>query len=1333
MAPTPDAALKSPPRSAAASTFAHLHLHSEYSLLDGGNRLDRLIARIKELGMDTVAVTDHGNLFGAVSFYTKAKAAGIKPILGIEAYVAPKDRTLREYTGVADGGFHLVLLAENMVGWKNLLKLSSDSFINGYYFKPRMDKSTLEQWTGGLIAINGHLGSSLAHHMMQFVRTQDQVHWKAAVDEAKWHKKTFGVNDAGEPNFFIELQRHDTPEQDEINPHLVKLAKELDLPIVCDNDAHFLLDDDHDAHDSLICISIGKTKDTEQRMRYSKELYVKSAQQMCDIFHDFPEALENTVRIGDRCNVDLNFDENHAPVVKIELDAAIRDLPGSTPFEQASQFECEHQRGSTDWLTAFCSHIRLHPFDQQTDKDISADDLKIRCDEALRYLAEAGLVWRYGVEGVTDEIRARMERELKVLADKLISAYFLIVWDFVNEARGRGIPSNARGSGVGTMVGYVLGLSNACPVKYGLLFERFTDPDRTEYPDIDIDICQNGRQEIIEYVRQKYGHVAQIITFNVMKAKAAIRDVGRVLGVPLPEVDKVCKLVGNDLNVTLDSAFQKEPELRELYDGNPMHRSLYDTARRLEGMARHAGVHAAGVVVATQPLDNIIPLYKPGYGDDIPVVTQWDGPTVENVGLLKMDFLGLRTLSIIERARKLIKQSLSKDTIRKTIDPDGAKPDDWDPLDLERLDYGDTVVLDLFKRGETAGVFQFESGGMRNLLMAMKPDRLEDLIAANALYRPGPMDLIPDYNNRKHGREKVPTVHPIVDNITQETYGIMVYQEQVMQVLNQLGDIPLRQAYSIIKAISKKKEKTINEARAAFVDGAKEKGVDKSKSGELFDLILKFAGYGFNKSHSTGYAIVAFQTAYLKTYFPVQYMAALLTFESVSTEKVVEYMDECRKVLRPDGSRGIDVKPPAIGHSEVGFTVVFDKDETRDPNHGHIRFGLNAVKGVGEKAVRAIITQREKDGEFRSLYDFCERVPMSSVNRSTIEALIKCGAFDDVHEMDQRAAMCEALEDAIAAGQSRAADREAGQLNFFDALAAPDPATAAAPAVVKLPSTAPWNQREILEHEKAVLGLYVSSHPLNEHVDTLERFANVSIADISKLKADVSVTVGGMLTRVRTTFVKNGRSAGQKMAMITIEDKSGSIEGVIFSDGYATYAPLLESDKIVFLHAKVDRRREEPGLRIESVVPVEKAIAELTQTVQITLDEDRLRVPPTASDGNANDMDEVHFNGELKNLTMLLRQAEARNGAGAGLELRVRQNGNLVTLRVNGMRVRPSPDLPEHVATVLKSPGCCQLMGAARLTRSGRDVVHAGENDNRPKLQLQSHQQDEHCDSIDRY
>ncbi len=1187
--------------------FVHLHLHTEYSLLDGANRVDRLVARVAQLGMEAVAITDHGNIHGAVAFAEACRKKGIKPILGVEAYVAPGDRKDRTYTGVMDGGYHLVLLAETQRGWENLLYLCSEAYLTGFYYKPRMDREILESHGEGLIAISGHLGSELAHHLVEYEKNKHSGHWDAAVAAARWHAETFVGSDAG-PGFYVELQHH-ISEQNVINPHLIRLAEELELPLVCDNDSHFLLKQDHDAHDTLICISTGKFKSDPSRMRYPKDLYVKSPEEMRTIFEGTygdigKQACDNTLRIAERCNVDLPIGANHAPVVRVKIPGE-KDLP--------SHDDAAYGGDLTAWYKDYCSRFELVPFD---GGNVDADEVRAECDRSLRMLAEAGMVWRYGPgildskesggseEGEGDEAKwARLDRELGILRDKLISAYFLIVWDFVNWGRQQGIPALARGSGVGTMVGYVLGLSNACPVRYGLLFERFTDPDRSEYPDIDIDLCQNGRSDVIDYVRRKYGHVAQIITFGTLKARAAVRDVSRVLEVPLDRADAIAKLIPETLGITLDAALEQEPDLRKEYEKDEQVRRVIDTGRRIEGQARHSSVHAAGVVMATRPLHEIVPLYKQSNGGENEVVTQWDGPTCEKMGLLKMDFLGLRTLSTIERCRELIRESLDAKAIREAV-AGSPSVSGAHPLDLDRLTYDDPRVFEMFQRGDTTGVFQFESGGMRRLLMEMKPDRLEDLIAANALFRPGPMDLIPDYNKRKHGQAPVPKVHPIVDRYTAETYGVMVYQEQVMQIVHELGGIPLRAAYSLIKAISKKKEDKIAEARPVFVENSAKQGLDRKKASELFELILKFAGYGFNKSHSTGYAIVAYQTAYLRTYFPNQYMAAFLTFES-QAQKVSDwmpYLDDCRRTRFVDGSVGVEVRPPDINLSQAAFSVVYGEDEPRDALHGHVRFGLRAIKGAGEKAIDAIVLERdegqggcEEDGEeggaeargrepYTSMFDFCERVPGTVVNKSTIEALVKCGAFDSLHGRERRAAMVGTIDQACAAGQKLARDRAAGQGSLFGG---GGEVVEAEPVESPLADVPAWSEAETLRQEKDALGFYVSSHPLDVWKSWTSVFANHTIEEVRELPEGTRARMAVLVQDVRTIMVRSGRSAGQKMAILTIEDRGGTMEAVLFSDQYNKYQGLAQSDSLVFALGRTDRRRGDTQLVVERLAPID--------------------------------------------------------------------------------------------------------------------------------------------------
>ncbi|HYE02004.1 MAG TPA: DNA polymerase III subunit alpha [Phycisphaerales bacterium] len=1287
--------------------FVHLHLHTEYSLLDGGNRIDRLVDRVKELGMTAVGMTDHGNIHGAVAFYTACRDRGIKPILGVEAYVAPGDRRDRTYTGVADGGYHLVLLAENDTGWQNLLYLCSEAYLTGFYFKPRIDRELLARHSAGLIAINGHLGSEIGEHLLAFERTRDPKWWDKAVESARWHAAAFGPGapertdqqsprapgPAGPvavapspPRFYIELQHH-VPEQNVINPHLVRLARELGLPLVADNDAHFLRAEDHDAHDTLICISMGKAKQDPDRLRYTPELYVKSPAQMRALFESDAfgpagaEACDNTVRIAERCHVTLPLGANHAPMVRVRrrgsgTSPSLGSLEATAPqsLEAAGLphwSEPRFARDLTAWYRDYSEQFEVLPFrlDDAADEAHRAAQLaaaKHECDTALRLLAEAGLVWRYG-PGITApapggphaatpaaEIRARLDRELSILCDKNIAAYFLIVWDFVSWGRSQGIPALARGSGVGTMVGYVLGLSNACPVRYGLLFERFTDPDRSEYPDIDIDLCQDGRARVLGHVRAKYGHVAQIITFGTLKARAAVRDVGRVHGLPLPDTDRLAKLIPEQLGMTLDDALAQEPDLRKLYDADDRVRAVVDTARILEGQARHASVHAAGVIVATRPLHEVVPLYKQSGAGEHEIVTQWDGPTCEKMGLLKMDFLGLRTLTVIERCRQMIRAGLPEQAIWAAVgrgaeypghaaaSQDGrapgappaapGAPEQLDtstphPLDLDRLCFSDQRVFELFRRGDTTGVFQFESPGMRRLLQDMRPDRLEDLIAANALFRPGPMDLIPDYNRRKHAQDAVPTVHPIVDSFTAETYGVMVYQEQVMQIVHGLGGIKLRDAYSLIKNISKKKHDKIEKERPTFVAGAQQQGLTKAQAEDLFELILKFAGYGFNKSHSTGYAIVAYQTAYLKTYFPNQYLAAFLTYESQAS-KVSDwtpYLEDCKKTRFADldgapPHQGVEVRPPDVNLSQADFAVVFEPGEPRTARHGHIRFGLKGIKGVGDKAIESIV--RERDGgtpaargtpkPFSSLFDFCERVlsgqPATGsggavLNKATLEALIKSGAMDSLHGRAARSAMTASLEAAVGAAQKAAADKAAGQGGLFG-LGAPPAGAPAPPAEIHLAKAAAWTELETLAKEKEALGFYVSSHPLQRWAAWSGIFRTAQLADLPQAKQDQRVVVPALVQSVRTLIVKSGRSAGQKMAIVTFEDLTGSVEAVLFSDCYLQFDQLLRPDEMVFVLGRVDHSRAggrgadrapadaqpqeaKPQIVVERIVPID--------------------------------------------------------------------------------------------------------------------------------------------------
>ena len=1233
------------------SSFVHLHVHTHYSLLDGACRISDLVKRVKALGMDSIAITDHGCMFGVIEFFNECKKEGIKPILGMEAYMAPGDRRDKS-TAHGESAYHLLLLSANLEGYHNLKKLSSIAYKEGFYYKPRIDKEVLRAHSNGLIATSACLGGEVAS---AFIKRD----MKAAREVAETYLDIFGPE-----RFFIEVQKH-IPEQDAVNPELAELARKVGAGLVGTNDVHFLNKEDHFAHDVLCCISMGRLVSDENRLKYPTQLYLKSPDEMREAMAGFPEAMDNTVRIAAMCNLDLDFTKRYAPVYKVPKEklrgnhlvgSALAD--GIIPATIAS--------GSSE-----ISSAKADP-----TKAATADD-----ETYLRQLCDDGLIWRYGTTEVSPEVRQRLDYELAVIVKKNFCSYFLIVWDFCNFARDNGIPVGARGSGVGTMVGYLLGLCNVDPIKYNLLFERFMDPSRNEMPDIDIDICQDGRQKIIDYVRNKYGHVAQIITFGTLAAKAACKDVGRVMGVPLAEIDKLTKLIPGIPGMTLDKAMAKVPDLEKLYNENPTIKQVIDIAKRLEGLCRNAGCHAAGVIIADQPLDDIVPLYK---DSDDNILTQFEGPIAEKCGLLKMDFLGLRTLSSITRSLDLEKKTREERPMRWSPNQPEPPLDEHGRIDIEKIDLHDKNVLALFCRGETRGIFQFESGGMQDLLMKMQPDRLEDLIAANALYRPGPMELIPTYCNRKHGREPVPKVHPIMDKILEETYGIMVYQEQVMQIFNQLGGIELSSAYKLIKAISKKTGEVIAKMQPEFIKGTMAKGVGKEKAEEIFELILKFGGYGFNKSHSTRYAIIAFQTAYMKTYHPVEYMSAVLTYEMGSTEKVVEYIEECRRLTMPDGSKGIKVLPPDVNISDKDFTPVYvqtttpggkrKKAETK--TEGVIRFGMMAVRGVGEKAVEAIIAQRVEKGEFTSIFDFTERVDMRQVTRGTIEALVKCGAFAGKNNA-KRAALLQVVEKAIEMGQQSQNDKRSGQLNMFAGPAAPSAPSAASMVGGALPDVEEFKSADLLKMEKELLGFYITSHPLTEHQAALDRYTTASTKEAMACSEGTEVTIGGMISRLKKTVTKNGRSAGQQMAIITLEDLDGQIDGTLFAETYAQvcakYPNAVSIESIVFVKGKVDKKRETPSILVNEMIPITDATPRLTTAVVLKLD--RGRVTPDV----------------VKQLPQLIKQ----NKGNLPIYLQVPYNGSgMVTMRFgNELALKPVDSAVSELDQLLGS-GSVQLVGA---------------------------------------
>ncbi len=1073
--------------------FVHLHVHSHYSLLDGACQIKDLVKAAAAAGMDSLALTDHGNLFGAIDFYNTARAEGVRPILGMEAYISPTDRFDKSMGRITTASYHMLLLAMNQTGWRNLMKLSSRAYLEGFYYRPRIDRQLLAEFNEGLICTTACLGGEVPSAILR--------------GEPKEARRIAGeyLDIFGRDRFFIEVQNQGMVEQHQANPELMAIAAELGVGVVGTNDVHFLTREHKPAHEVLTCISTGKTLADGGAMEYSPELYLKSPSEMRQALADLGDAARNTLSIAEMCDVKLDFSGKHLPVFQ---------TPGG-------ESEAEYLR------------------------KLAFQRLNERCKG-----------------NPPAEYVERLNRELEVIDGKGYSGYCLIVQDFTQYARKNNIPCGARGSGCATLLGYCLGISNVDPIKYGLLFERFTDPQRDENPDFDIDICQEGRSKVLQYVREKYGHVAQIITYGTLKARAVLRDVGRVLDVPLADVDAIAKKVPEGPKVTLESALEAEPDLREMYQSNDRYRQMIDYGLKLEGLARHTGVHAAGVVVAQEPLENLVPLCKQADSDD--AITQWDGPTCDKIGLMKMDFLGLRTLTILQRCRELVRRRTGED-----IDP-------------EELPLDDQKVFQLFREGRTDGVFQFESDGMKGVLMQMQPERIGDLIAANAMYRPGPMELIGTYCARKNGTEEVPSVHEKVDDILAETYGIMTYQEQVMMVLNRLGKLKLNTALTLIKAISKKKEKTIAAERPNFLKGAEENGIAPAEAEEIFELILKFAGYGFNKAHSSRYAIIAYQAAFFKTYYPREFLAATLTFESGDTDKVVQYLSEASRM-------NIKIAPPDINACSSDFTVDGEM----------VRFGLSAVKGVGGKAIEAIIAARSKVGRFTDLFHFCRHVDLHAVNRATIEALIKCGAFDSLGA--HRAAMMAAIDSAISIGQSAAADRKSGQMSFFDALGQQN-------ARPQFPDVEPWSESQLLAAEKETLGFYITSHPLTRYgreLTALSTPAGLSMARLEDFAAGGRITIGCMIASVRSTITKAGRSAGKKMAMLTIEDLTGKCDAVVFSETYEKYAHLIEPEAMVFITGAADRRRERINIVVDEITPINQAIERLTGEILIRIPRSR--------------------------------------------------------------------------------------------------------------------------------
>ena len=1077
--------------------FAHLHCHTHYSLLDGATRINEYIKKVKENGMTAAAVTDHGNLYGALEFYLACKGGGVNPILGMEAYIAPGSRFVKSgATRTKEASFHLTLLAINRQGFQNLVKMSSRAFIEGFYYKPRIDKELLEAHSDGIICLSGCAAGELSHLLLG-----EQM--EEAEKLAAWYTKVFG------DRFYLEIQNAGFEIQTRCAERTIELAQRMGLPLVATNDAHYLNREDATMQDVLLCVNTKTERSDTNRMRMdSDQLYIRTPDEMYAAFPGLEDAVARSQEIADRADIDLDLKTRHYPV-----------------------FVPPGDKRDVDYLLELC---------------------------------EQGMVWRYGDDGITDAHRERLMFELSVIEKMGYASYFLIVWDFVRFAMERGIPCSARGSACGAIVAYVLGLSHVCPIQYDLLFERFLDPSRTEPPDIDIDFCRDRRQDVIDYTKKKYGemNVSQIGTFGTLKAKAAIRDVGRALSVPLKRVDEIAKMIPDELNIELKEALEKSADLKEAYDTDPQINELLGLAMQMEGLARSAGTHAAGVVVSDGPIEEYIPLQTISGKTDI--VTQWEGPTVEKAGLLKMDFLGLRNLTILDKAVKNVKK-------HHGIDIDPVKL----PLD-------DAATFALLQRGETKGIFQLESGGMRDLLTKMKPDKFADIIATSALYRPGPLEggMVMTYVDVKHGRQPLPRVHPIMDAVLDETYGVMVYQEQVMRVLNRLGGIELPQSYQCIKAISKKKLEMIAKYRAQFLEGSQKNGLPENTAVELFGMIEKFAGYGFNKSHSTAYGAVAYQTAYLKAHYPVEFMAALLSCELGETDKLIEHLDDCRRMK-------IEVLPPDINISDVEFTVRGDK----------LAFGLGAIKGVGEAAVGAMVAERVANGPYTSIFDLTERVDPKQVTKGVLELLVKAGAFDSLG--GHRAQQFAVIERAVQGAQSMHRDRQRGQKNLFGGEEESIANDSAAQMQV-LPTMPPWSHRENLNFEKEALGFYLTSHPLTEVARELGMYASNKINELVEMEDGTEVILGGMVSAIKKAQTKKpSRNGHSKYVNFDFEDPSGVVRCIMWPEEFARLGEKVVPEEIRFLKGKVDKRSREPNVIVNAMWTMEETQREFTQKMTI--------------------------------------------------------------------------------------------------------------------------------------
>lgn len=1051
--------------------FTHLHVHTEYSLLDGSNKINEYVSRVKELGMKSAAITDHGVMFGCIDFYKAAKAAGIKPILGCEVYVAPGSRFDKEKGKEEDRYYHLVLLAETQEGYQNLIKIVSYGFVDGFYYKPRVDMELLEQYHEGIIALSACLAGEVARNLARGF-------YEEGKEAALRYEKIFGKG-----NFFLELQDHGIPEQRQVNHELIRMSRETGIELVATNDVHYTYSSDAEAHDILLCVQTGKSLKDENRMRYEGgQYYVKSEEEMRRLFPYAPEAIENTGKIAERCNVEIEFGVTKLPKF---------DVPD----------------GYTAW-------------------------------EYLNKLCFEGLDKRYTDN--KEELKKRLNYELGVIKDMGYVDYFLIVWDFIRYAREHGIMVGpGRGSAAGSLVSYTLGITKLDPIKYDLLFERFLNPERVSMPDIDVDFCFERRQEVIDYVVEKYGkdQVVQIVTFGTMAARGVIKDVGRVMDVPYVQCDTIAKMIPQELNITIDKAMKANPELKKIYETDETVRKLIDMSRRLEGLPRHTSMHAAGVVISQKPVMEYVPLSR---GSDGSLVTQFTMTTLEELGLLKMDFLGLRTLTVIQNAEKLVRRD-------KGIE-----------LDMDKIDYEDKKVYGMLGSGKTEGVFQLESTGMKNFMKELKPGNLEDIIAGLSLYRPGPMDFIPQYIKGKNNPDEIHYDCPELEPILKATYGCIVYQEQVMQIVRSLGGYTLGRSDLVRRAMSKKKASVMEKERQNFVYGNEEEGVpgcihrgiSEKTANKIYDDMIDFAKYAFNKSHAAAYAVVSYQTAFLKYYYPVEYMAALMTSVIHNPSKVAEYILSSRKMQ-------IEILPPDINFGESEFSA----------DHGAIRYGLSAIKSLGAPMIRAIVEERNENGKYQSLRDFIERMSGRELNKRAIENLIKAGALDQVAGNRRQKLMVYAeIVDAVNQEKKNAMT---GQMSLFDLISDEEKEA----YEIQMPKVEEYSKEELLSFEKEVLGVYISGHPLEEYEERWRKNITARTVDFqideelgtSKARDGEIAVIGGIITNKTVKYTRNNKV----MAFLTIEDLVGTVEVVVFPNDYEKNVQKMEEDSKVFIRGKV--------------------------------------------------------------------------------------------------------------------------------------------------------------------